>query len=122
MSTLYVRKNASGNGVFSTLEAARDAVRARIAEGLTEPVTVLVEAGEYRTSGIVFDARDSGTADCPVTYAAEDGEVLFNGGMTLDGKAFEKKHPGSFEGIVRKAPLPKMTNRIGLPPRRRRDN
>ena len=38
----------------------------------------------------------------------------------FDRKAFEKKHPGSFEGIVRKAPLPKMTGRIGLPPQRRR--
>lgn len=88
MAAFYVRKNASGNGVFSTIEEARDAVRALIAEGLTEPVTVTVEAGEYRTSGIIFDARDSGTNDCPVTYLA-DGEVIFNGGMTLCGADFE---------------------------------
>ncbi len=88
MATFYVRKNASGNGVFSTIEAARDAVRLLIAEGLTEPVTVIVEAGEYRTSGLVFDSRDSGTADCPVTYCA-DGEVLLNGGMSLDPADFE---------------------------------
>ena len=41
MAEFYVRKNASGNGVFSTIEEARDAVRALIAEGLTEPVTVM---------------------------------------------------------------------------------
>ena len=88
MSIFYVRKNASGDDVFPTIEAARDAVRLLIADGLTEPVTVHVEAGEYRTSGIVFDERDSGTPDCPVTYLA-DGDVLINGGLSLDGAAFE---------------------------------
>ncbi|MBQ9718374.1 MAG: hypothetical protein IJV76_10305, partial [Clostridia bacterium] len=65
MAAFYVRKNTSGSDTFPTIEAARDAVRLLIAEGLTEPVTVSVEAGEYRTSGIVFDERDSGTAECP---------------------------------------------------------
>ena len=88
MAVFYVKKNASGNDVFCTIEAARDAVRLLIAEGLTEPVTVIVEAGEYRTSGLVFDAHDSGTADCPVTYCA-DGEVILNGGMSLDPADFK---------------------------------
>ncbi|MBQ9995771.1 MAG: right-handed parallel beta-helix repeat-containing protein [Clostridia bacterium] len=88
MAVFYVKKNASGNDVFCTIETARDAVRLLIAEGLTEPVTVIVEAGEYRTSGLVFDAHDSGTADCPVTYCA-DGEVILNGGMSLDPADFK---------------------------------
>ena len=45
MAAFYVRKNASGNGVFSTIEEARDAVRALIAAGLTEPVTVTSKPG-----------------------------------------------------------------------------
>ena len=67
---------------FATLTAARDAVRAFIAKGLKEPVTIHVGAGEYRTSGITFESCDSGTEACPVTYIA-DGEVILHGGVSV---------------------------------------
>lgn len=93
MPIFYIEKNAPSNGEgtsarpFTSIEAARDAVRTLIAEGLTEPVTVCIGVGEYRTAGITFDARDSGTSEFPVTYCA-DGDVILNGGMSLDASDF----------------------------------
>lgn len=94
MLTYYVNPTASADGIrtFPSVEAARDAVRTRIAEGLPEPITILLAAGEYRTSGILFDARDSGTADCPITYRAE-GNVILNGGLPLSASDFEAITP-----------------------------
>jgi len=94
----YVSKNGvPGNEVpgnpgtadepFSTLDEARDAVRALINNGLTEPVTVHVAEGEYRTAGLTLDERDSGTADCPVVWQGE-GNVVLNGGLSLDPASF----------------------------------
>ena len=48
---------------FATLAGARDAVRAWKQNGISEPVTVHIGAGEYRMEGIIFDSRDSGTKD-----------------------------------------------------------
>ena len=73
---------------FASIEDARDAVRSLIAKGLSEPITVVIGAGEYRTKGIVFESCDSGTAEYPITYEA-DGEVILNGGMTLPADKFE---------------------------------
>lgn len=73
---------------FATVEAARDAVRAEIRRGLCEPITVKILAGEYFVGGIDFDARDSGSAECPIVYEAQ-GEVVLNGGLRLPAEAFE---------------------------------
>ncbi len=83
MRTYFVGKNAP----YKTIEAARDALRREIAAGLREPVTVSIAPGEYRTPGITFDSRDSGTAECPITYKAE-GEVIINGGLPLSAADF----------------------------------
>ncbi|MBQ6019508.1 MAG: hypothetical protein IJL26_04930, partial [Clostridia bacterium] len=73
---------------FKTIEKARDAVRALDKTGKTG-VTVALKAGEYRVSTVVFTAEDSGTADCPITYAAYgDGAVVLNGGVTLHYNSF----------------------------------
>ena len=67
---------------FATLAGARDAIRKITENGLCEPITVHIGAGEYRMQGITFDACDSGTADCPITYAADE-EVILHGGVSV---------------------------------------
>lgn len=72
---------------FATIARAREAVRAIIAEGLTEDVDVVIRGGTYRiTKPIRFDVRDSGTAEHSITYAAADGErVVISGGRRITG-------------------------------------
>ena len=91
---LFVAPNGSdGNdGSFekplATIEKARDLVRAMEKTGRSG-ITVAVKSGEYRTGGISFTEADSGTPDCPVAYCAYgDGEVILNGGVTLDPALF----------------------------------
>ena len=91
---LYVAPDGSdeADGSFdnplATVEKARDLVRAMDKTGRSG-VTVAVKAGEYRINGLTFTQADSGTPQCPVTYCAYgDGEVIFNGGVTLDPAAF----------------------------------
>ncbi len=72
---------------FLSLEEAQNAVRSIISAGVTEPVTVSIESGEYLTKGITLDIRDSGTKDCPVTWKG-NGNVTLNGGMTIPSSFF----------------------------------
>lgn len=77
---------------FATLERAILAVRAAKAE--KQGVTVCVRAGEYLTPGICLTEEDSGSAQCPITYRAMgDGEVVLNGGVTLNPGDFEPAAP-----------------------------
>lgn len=77
---------------YKTIEKARDVVRAMKADGkLPEGgLTVAIMAGEYRlSSSIEFTSEDSGTAECPITYAAYgDGEVVFKGSVSLSAADF----------------------------------
>ena len=90
----YVAENGNDmnegtkNAPFATLEKARDTVRERIAEGLREPITVFLGEGVYYTSPVVFDERDSGTEEFPITYEAQ-GKVILNGGIVLHVEMFE---------------------------------
>lgn len=68
---------------FATVATAKTAVRACIASGLTEPITVHIAPGNYRTPSLCFTVEDSGTENCPITYLAE-GNVTLNGGISLD--------------------------------------
>jgi len=74
---------------FATVERARDAVRALKRDGrpLSQPVTVLLADGVYRLERpLVFAPADSGTAEAPVTYAAEPGaKPILSGGKLIDG-------------------------------------
>lgn len=75
---------------FATIEAARDALRTIIAEGLTMPLTVKVLEGTYAVKNcIVFEQQDGGTAEFPITYEAV-GEVVFTGGISLNSSDFVK--------------------------------
>ena len=72
---------------FRTLERAMEAVRGTDKTG-RRGLTVCIEAGEYRVSSLTFGAADSGTADCPVTYRADGGEVILHAGVTLRPEDF----------------------------------
>ena len=72
---------------FATLTRARDAVRAKIAAGLTGDVLVEIRGGVYPvTETVSFDAEDSGTDKHSITYAAAPGEtVVLSGGRRITG-------------------------------------
>ncbi len=90
---------------FLTVEKAIEAVRELDKTGKTS-VTVAIEAGEYRISSLSFTEEDSGTAECPITYCAYgDGEVIFNGGVTLSPSDFVsvKEYPQTAERLSAEA-------------------
>ena len=76
-------------GPFATIARARDAVRdLRKADGgLKKPVVVSLRGGVYRlTEPVVFTPEDSGTPECPITYAAYRNETpLLSGGIAVTG-------------------------------------
>ena len=75
---------------FRTPERARDAARALDRTG-RDGITVALTAGEYRVDGLTFASEDGGTETCPVVWRAYgDGEVVFNGGVSLSPALFEK--------------------------------
>ncbi len=75
------------DGPFATLVRARDAVRELIAEGLSEPVTVMVRGGKYYLPDtLLLNQKDSGTRDHPVAYKAYPGEKpVLSGGRRITG-------------------------------------
>jgi parallel beta-helix repeat protein len=80
--------SAKTDGPFATLARARDAIRSMQAgKPLNKPVTVYVRGGVYTLSApLVFLPEDSGTAKCPITYAAYPGEkVVLSGGRRITG-------------------------------------
>jgi hypothetical protein len=102
--TLAAANAAKTDGPLATLAAARDAIRALKARGpLREPVTVLVAAGTYRLAEtLVLEPGDSGTAECPVTYAAAPGaRPVISGGRAVTGWA--EKAPGLWAADVPEA-------------------
>ncbi len=84
---LYVAPDGKG-GALPTLQAARDAVRQmKAAEGLKEPVRIMLRAGVYYLpDSFTLEPEDSGTEACPVTYAACPNEkVVVSGGVVVGG-------------------------------------
>jgi hypothetical protein len=80
--------SAKTDGPFATLARARDAIRSmQSRHPLHQPVTVYVRGGVYALSApLVFLPEDSGTAKCPITYAAYPGEkVVLSGGRAITG-------------------------------------
>ena len=72
---------------FATVSRARDAVREKIAAGLTADLTVLIRAGTYfLDKPLLFTPDDSGTEQHSVTYAAwGDGTPILSGGRPITG-------------------------------------
>jgi hypothetical protein len=82
------RPNATHtDGPFATPARAQEAVRALKAKGLAAPVTVLLRGGTYfLPETLVFTPADSGTKECPITYAAYPGETpILSGGKVVGG-------------------------------------
>lgn len=74
-----------------SLEGARNAIRELRKSGDPEGgITVWLREGVYRQENtLIFSSADSGTEDCPITYAAYNGEsVTVTGGVTLDPDKF----------------------------------
>lgn len=75
------------DGPLATVGAARDRIRAINSRpgGLQAPVTVLLRGGAHRqTETLRLTPADSGTATCPITYAAYPGErPVISGGAVL---------------------------------------
>ncbi|MBU6173889.1 MAG: right-handed parallel beta-helix repeat-containing protein, partial [Planctomycetes bacterium] len=77
---------------FATIAKARDVMRSKIQQGLTNNIKVEIHAGRYSVpEPLVFGPEDSGTLDYSVTYCAEaNGTVVLDGGRPIGGW---KKNP-----------------------------
>src|SRR5581483_4941884 len=76
---------AAKGAEFTTIEQARDAIRKM--QPLKQPVTVYIHGGTYTLSApLRFTGEDSGTAECPIIYAAwQKDHPVFSGGRTING-------------------------------------
>ncbi len=81
--TAMMRTPGTRSAPVATLQKAQ--TLARVSAG-QEPVTVHVADGVYYLpETLVFTAADSGTADAPITYQAEnEGGAVLSGGTRLD--------------------------------------
>ncbi len=74
---------------FTTIERARDEIRALKARGPLSDggVTVLIGDGEYKVADTFqLTQQDSGTEDAPIVYRAEEGAApRFNAGRRISG-------------------------------------
>jgi parallel beta-helix repeat protein len=96
------------DGPFATLARAREAVRQlkRTADRLTAPATVMIRGGKYcLAETLVLTAQDSGSRDCPITYASYPGEKpILSGGRRVgdwqrfNGSILRAKLPTRAEG------------------------
>lgn len=71
------------------LSNAQKQVRKIIKNGLSEPLTVYIKAGNYLESNLLFNKEDSGTEEFPITYKAE-GKVVLNGAFRIPNDAFHR--------------------------------
>ncbi len=71
----------------ATLHAAQRIARQHIANGLKQPVSILIGEGSYYLNApLKLTPEDSGTAKCPVTWRAAEGKnVLLSGGIPIAG-------------------------------------
>jgi len=88
--TLDAPNAAASDGPFATLPRAVEALRElKQAQGgaLEQPVTVLVREGtHFLAAPLVLGPGDSGSAACPVTFAAYPGErAVVSGGRPIKG-------------------------------------
>lgn len=81
--TLAEPNSAGTDGPFATIGRAQRAVR----QTKGKPVMVLIRGGVYRLSEpVIFRPEDSGSGECPVSYAAYPGEnPILSGGRVVTG-------------------------------------
>ena len=97
---------------FATVARARDAVRERVARGLSHNLNVLVRGGTYRLSEpLTFGPEDSGTETHSITYAACPGEkVVVTGNKKEILNDYKERRE---RGKIRKGPYyPRMPDRL----------
>lgn len=112
---IYVAPTGANTGLgtkdspFTTVEAASNEARLAVASGNWASVEVIFLKGEYRIDPIKLTQADSGNADCPVCYKAQDGEeVILSGGITLKrsmfspvcGEAADRLSPEAKENVL----------------------
>jgi hypothetical protein len=76
------------DGPLASLAGAREAIRELKAAGpLTQPIRVIIKSGHYAiTEPLVFEPRDSGTEQCPITYLGDHGQrPTISGGRQITG-------------------------------------
>ncbi|MBI3920464.1 MAG: right-handed parallel beta-helix repeat-containing protein, partial [Armatimonadetes bacterium] len=76
------------DGPLASLAGARAAIRKlKASGGLQRPVRVIVKDGTYSLAEpFVLEPQDSGTEQCPITYAGETGRrPVLSGGRVLKG-------------------------------------
>lgn len=96
----FVNEQAQTNGdgsyknPFGSIEEAQNLIRTINKNDFNE-IIVYVNTGEYITEGINFSMEDSGNADCPITYKALNGDVILNGGISINANSFvsAKEYP-----------------------------
>lgn len=92
MLTLYVNPNAAGKDTFASIEDAKAYIRTLRTQNALPAggITVSIAPGDYRLpKGLHFTAEDSGTGECPITYAAEiPHKTRLSGGVTLRAADF----------------------------------
>lgn len=84
--TLPAPNEQNSDGPFATVVRARNAIRRlKQRNELAKPATVFIRGGTYFLDDtLVFTPDDSGTKDCPLTYAAYPGEKpILSGGTTI---------------------------------------
>ncbi len=93
---------------FLTIDRARQAVRSKIADGMTADVVVMLRGGNYYLqSPVTFDEHDSGTDGHSVIYTNYPGEVpRIVGGTRLTGWT----RASGFPGNVYQVTLPEVAN------------
>jgi hypothetical protein len=94
-ATAQGKADGSAKHPYSTLEAARDALRKRRrGKNGRGAAQVWVAPGVYRLSApLVFTPEDGGTAECPVTWSGVGGRPLISGGREIAGW-----HEGTING------------------------
>ncbi len=80
--------DGSKEAPFATFKKVRNALRKLRKNAKDVPVTVHIAEGEYRITNIDLTFQDGGGEGAPVTYKGE-GNVILNGGMSLDASVIE---------------------------------
>ena len=86
--TLEKPNRARTDGPLASPVGARDAIRKLKAAGtLQEPICVRIQPGRYAVhEPLVFEPRDSGTKECPISYIGDpDTRPVISGGRQITG-------------------------------------
>ena len=86
--TLAKSNQARTDGPLASLIGARDAIRKLKAAGaLQQPIRVRIQSGRYAVrEPLVFEPRDSGTEQCPISYVGDPGmRPIISGGRRVTG-------------------------------------